>query len=195
MSSFSPSPTDPTSTAERSMPAHSSNSSDKMPPPLSPASSSKDSDTRDSINFAFLKGPKRKRLAKACDACHKSKRRCDGMAPCSNCYFASKGCTYTDASGNPVPAPHADRDRSAEPHRRRANAHHPPVPAAAKGVASYNASDTSSDEYNDRKRFRFEENQPPDPPYIPRPFSTFPTSRLDPCVVRELVNREYFVYA
>ncbi|KAF5388683.1 hypothetical protein D9757_004828 [Collybiopsis confluens] len=49
--------------------------------------------------------PKRKRLAKACDACHKSKRRCDGTAPCSNCYFASKPCTYTDASGRAVPAP------------------------------------------------------------------------------------------
>ncbi|KAI6149823.1 fungal-specific transcription factor domain-containing protein [Pisolithus tinctorius] len=56
-------------------------------------------------NVAFMKGPKRKRLAKACDACHKSKRRCDGTAPCSNCYFASKKCTYTDASGKPVPAP------------------------------------------------------------------------------------------
>lgn len=49
--------------------------------------------------------PKRKRLAKACDACHKSKRRCDGTAPCSNCFFASKPCTYTDSSGRAVPAP------------------------------------------------------------------------------------------
>ncbi|KAG2053646.1 hypothetical protein BDR06DRAFT_956378 [Suillus hirtellus] len=60
---------------------------------------------RADTNIAFMKGPKRKRLAKACDACHKSKRRCDGTAPCSNCYFASKKCTYTDASGRPVPAP------------------------------------------------------------------------------------------
>ncbi|KAG2364118.1 hypothetical protein BDR07DRAFT_1331143 [Suillus spraguei] len=65
---------------------------------------SQDSDRMDA-NIAFMKGPKRKRLAKACDACHKSKRRCDGTAPCSNCYFASKKCTYTDASGRPVPAP------------------------------------------------------------------------------------------
>lgn len=49
--------------------------------------------------------PKRKRLAKACDACHKSKRRCDGTAPCSNCFFASKQCTYTDSSGRAVSAP------------------------------------------------------------------------------------------
>ncbi|GBE86576.1 hypothetical protein SCP_0904550 [Sparassis crispa] len=57
---------------------------------------------------------KRKRLSKACDACHKSKRRCDGTAPCSNCYFASKRCTYTDSSGRPVPAPrnmNSDRAR------------------------------------------------------------------------------------
>ncbi|KAJ7115846.1 fungal-specific transcription factor domain-containing protein [Mycena epipterygia] len=54
---------------------------------------------------AASKGPKRKRLAKACDACHKSKRRCDGTAPCSNCYFASKPCHYTDSSGRPVAAP------------------------------------------------------------------------------------------
>ncbi|KAF8661296.1 hypothetical protein AX16_001395 [Volvariella volvacea WC 439] len=65
-------------------------------------------DSKDNIaNSAFTKGPKRKRLAKACDACHKSKRRCDGTAPCSNCYYASKSCTYTDASGRPVPAPRA----------------------------------------------------------------------------------------
>lgn len=30
------------------------------------------------------KGRKRKRLARACNACHKNKRRCDGFAPCSN---------------------------------------------------------------------------------------------------------------
>ncbi|KAF5367466.1 hypothetical protein D9758_003786 [Tetrapyrgos nigripes] len=46
-----------------------------------------------------------KRLSKACDPCHKSKRRCDGTSPCSNCYFASKPCTYTDSNGRPVPAP------------------------------------------------------------------------------------------
>ena len=34
------------------------------------------------------KGRKRKRLAKACSACHKNKRRCDGFAPCSNWYVS-----------------------------------------------------------------------------------------------------------
>ncbi|KAJ7623318.1 fungal-specific transcription factor domain-containing protein [Roridomyces roridus] len=53
------------------------------------------------------KSSKRKRLAKACNACHRAKRRCDGTAPCSNCYFASKPCEYTDASGRPVPPPHS----------------------------------------------------------------------------------------
>lgn len=66
-------------------------------------------------NIAFMKGPKRKRLAKACDACHKSKRRCDGTAPCSNCYFASKKCTYTDASGRPVPAPRPRKGDNTDP--------------------------------------------------------------------------------
>ncbi|KAF8216361.1 fungal-specific transcription factor domain-containing protein [Mycena galopus ATCC 62051] len=63
----------------------------------------------DAEKSAASKGPKRKRLAKACDACHKSKRRCDGTAPCSNCYFASKPCHYTDASGRPVAAPHTGK--------------------------------------------------------------------------------------
>ncbi|KAH9847284.1 hypothetical protein C2E23DRAFT_742108 [Lenzites betulinus] len=80
-------------------------------PRLSPQSvpSGPPSDRRhpesESMSVAFVKGPKRKRLSKACDACHKSKRRCDGTAPCANCYYASKNCTYTDAAGRPVPAP------------------------------------------------------------------------------------------
>ncbi|EGN96588.1 hypothetical protein SERLA73DRAFT_184665 [Serpula lacrymans var. lacrymans S7.3] len=73
--------------------------------PQSASDSSPDQDKPETTTIAFMKGPKRKRLAKACDACHKSKRRCDGTAPCSNCTFASKKCTYTDASGRPVPAP------------------------------------------------------------------------------------------
>ncbi|TBU43512.1 hypothetical protein BD309DRAFT_864118 [Dichomitus squalens] len=70
------------------------------------------------LSVAFVKGGKRKRLSKACDACHKSKRRCDGTAPCSNCYYASKNCTYTDAAGRPVPAPrntHPVRPADAHP--------------------------------------------------------------------------------
>ncbi|KAJ1306907.1 hypothetical protein OPQ81_007890 [Rhizoctonia solani] len=48
---------------------------------------------------------KRKRLSKACDSCHKSKRRCDGTSPCANCDFAGKKCIYTDANGRVVPPP------------------------------------------------------------------------------------------
>ncbi|EJD07627.1 uncharacterized protein FOMMEDRAFT_164553 [Fomitiporia mediterranea MF3/22] len=64
------------------------------------------SDTQ-SARPPVFKGQKRKRLA--CDPCHKSKRRCDGTAPCSNCYYASKDCTYTDSTGRAVPAPNALR--------------------------------------------------------------------------------------
>ncbi|ORY28827.1 hypothetical protein BCR39DRAFT_187902 [Naematelia encephala] len=51
------------------------------------------------------KGRKRKRLAKACSACHKNKRRCDGFAPCSNCEFSSRPCLYLNAQGEPIPPP------------------------------------------------------------------------------------------
>ncbi|KZV65056.1 hypothetical protein PENSPDRAFT_145988 [Peniophora sp. CONT] len=57
------------------------------------------------MHDASSSAPKRKRLAKACDACHKSKRRCDGTSPCSNCFYARKECSYTDSAGRPVPAP------------------------------------------------------------------------------------------
>ncbi|CAE6382396.1 unnamed protein product [Rhizoctonia solani] len=59
---------------------------------------------------------KRKRLSKACDSCHKSKRRCDGTSPCANCDFAGKQCIYTDANGRVVPPP---RNREQE------DDHHP----------------------------------------------------------------------
>ncbi|KAG8738603.1 hypothetical protein FRC12_016690, partial [Ceratobasidium sp. 428] len=61
---------------------------------------------------------KRKRLSKACDSCHKSKRRCDGTAPCANCDFAGKQCVYTDANGRVVPPPR-NRDETEDEH-----AHH-----------------------------------------------------------------------
>ncbi|ODN97268.1 hypothetical protein L198_03831 [Cryptococcus wingfieldii CBS 7118] len=58
------------------------------------------------------KGRKRKRLAKACSACHKNKRRCDGFAPCSNCEFSNRPCQYVNAQGEPIPPPRT-RDSSA----------------------------------------------------------------------------------
>ncbi|KAH9935930.1 uncharacterized protein BXZ73DRAFT_89421 [Epithele typhae] len=78
----------------------------------------------DQMPVPFVKGGKRKRLTKACDACHKSKRRCDGTDPLlisshslrppsgAHSYYASKSCTYTDAAGRPVPAP-----RNTQPER------------------------------------------------------------------------------
>ncbi|KAJ9097803.1 hypothetical protein QFC19_006671 [Naganishia cerealis] len=51
------------------------------------------------------KGKKRKRLAKACSACHKNKRRCDGFAPCSNCEFSSRKCVYLSSKGEAIPPP------------------------------------------------------------------------------------------
>ncbi|ORX39367.1 hypothetical protein BD324DRAFT_649443 [Kockovaella imperatae] len=51
------------------------------------------------------KGRKRKRLAKACSACHKNKRRCDGFAPCANCEFSSRECLYINAQGEIIPPP------------------------------------------------------------------------------------------
>ncbi|CAE6412959.1 unnamed protein product [Rhizoctonia solani] len=58
---------------------------------------------------------KRKRLSKACDSCHKSKRRCDGTSPCANCDFAGKPCVYTDANGRAVPPPR-NREHEEEHH-------------------------------------------------------------------------------
>ncbi|CAE7219601.1 unnamed protein product [Rhizoctonia solani] len=58
---------------------------------------------------------KRKRLSKACDSCHKSKRRCDGTSPCANCDFAGKPCVYTDANGRTVPPPRS-REHEEEYH-------------------------------------------------------------------------------
>ncbi|EIN03808.1 hypothetical protein PUNSTDRAFT_139113 [Punctularia strigosozonata HHB-11173 SS5] len=77
-------------------------------PETAPAWSSRSAVSLDlgiNTSDASFRVPKRKRLAKACNACHKSKRRCDGYEPCGNCYFASKECVYTDASGAPVSAP------------------------------------------------------------------------------------------
>lgn len=48
-------------------------------------------------------GRKRKRLQRACVACHKAKRRCDGGLPCSNCDFSGRQCTYSDSQGKTVP--------------------------------------------------------------------------------------------
>ncbi|KAG1881271.1 hypothetical protein F4604DRAFT_1993493 [Suillus subluteus] len=167
---------------------------------------SQDSDRMDA-NIAFMKGPKRKRLAKACDACHKSKRRCDGTAPCSNCYFASKKCTYTDASGRPVPAPRPRKgdntDAPADP-RQGSYATHPDgtqgnqpsftVHALQKDEALGTHVDPDED-IPSRKRFRPDLGQSTSPietslrglapPPLP---NTERSLERDPSLTRELVH-------
>lgn len=167
---------------------------------------SQDSDRTDT-NIAFMKGPKRKRLAKACDACHKSKRRCDGTAPCSNCYFASKKCTYTDASGRPVPAPRprkGDNTDALADSRQGSYATYPDgtqgnqpsfvVPALHQDEALGAQVDPDED-IPSRKRFRPDPGQSTSPTETPlrglAPPSLPSTERSlerDPSLTRELVQ-------
>ncbi|KAI0641962.1 hypothetical protein C8Q79DRAFT_918638 [Trametes meyenii] len=146
----------------------------------------------DHISVAFVKGAKRKRLSKACDACHKSKRRCDGTAPCSNCYYASKNCTYTDAAGRPVPAP-----RNANPERPLTAAVSPTVespPWAAQATAASPPvgpqNGVERDPTTKRSR-RAQSGGAPSPPSATKA-DTAPTnamaSSLDPATTHELVN-------
>ncbi|KAI0255983.1 hypothetical protein BJV78DRAFT_586707 [Lactifluus subvellereus] len=175
-----------------------SSSQAAMPPPSQ--TSFRSSDEPDPFKISFLKHPKRKRLAKACDACHKSKRRCDGTAPCSNCYFAAKDCTYTDSSGRPVPAPLAsktDKPARAGPSRRRPQKDsylESPVSATREEpLTSPRSPSDSRDDYAERSKrprlasasFPVPESQAP-VPLAPR--STFATTRFEVPVVRELVN-------
>ncbi|KAI0272575.1 fungal-specific transcription factor domain-containing protein [Gloeopeniophorella convolvens] len=167
-------------------------------------------DEQDPFKISFLKGPKRKRLAKACDACHKSKRRCDGTAPCGNCYFAAKDCTYTDSSGRAVPAPRASgadkpaRSGPSQPRRRpQRDAHlESPVPASTNSLSSLHSepltspqdpSDTRDDYAESSKRPRRGSISsfpaPESQAHVPlAPRSTFATTRFEVPVVRELVN-------
>ncbi|KAF9485498.1 hypothetical protein BDN70DRAFT_847808 [Pholiota conissans] len=155
----------------------------------------------------FLKGPKRKRLAKACDACHKSKRRCDGTAPCSNCYYASKQCTYTDASGRPVPAPRPFKPEKQDPQPSSSSADSRGYQASQIATTSSNQlriyptshhfqNDNSDDEHkHTRKRFRNERGNPMpvDDLIIDGPLSGASVEQpsaieLDPALTRELTN-------
>ncbi|KAI0305813.1 hypothetical protein B0F90DRAFT_1814671 [Multifurca ochricompacta] len=196
-------PSDPSSTSTTSF------SSLQQPIPPTSQTSFRSSDEPDPFKISFLKGPKRKRLAKACDACHKSKRRCDGTAPCSNCYFAAKDCTYTDSSGRPVPAPLAsktDKPPRAGPSQSRRRPQKDsylgsPVSASANSLSSARGepltspqapSDTRDDYAETSKRprvgsisFPALESQVPSS-LVPR--STFTATRFEVPVVRELVN-------
>jgi hypothetical protein len=184
----------------------------------------------------------------ACDACHKSKRRCDGtgLACFSSSlyntpvlirfrkplavigtiiadvnpqhrvhvrsYFASKACTYTDASGRPVPAPRpfkSDRPDPLPDARQQSFANQfpdrfpPGASHAQQAPNTYPAASSSTqpsmavgpDSEGLRKRFRSVHGksvpasdsvqlEPPPAPPIPidRP------AGLDHALTRELVN-------
>ncbi|KAF9054372.1 fungal-specific transcription factor domain-containing protein [Panaeolus papilionaceus] len=190
---------------------------------------------QDSTN-SFMKGPKRKRLAKACDACHKSKRRCDGTGRQNvlaltlsspeltniflissslfklvghfiillhfflilSSYYASKQCTYTDASGRPVPAPRPFKpERQDQQGPSREGLPYPPPPASQSSFRMYpnqgNLNDDSDDEHkHHRKRLRNERGNPmpiedlviDGPVSMERPN----TIELEPALTRELTN-------
>ncbi|KDR80510.1 hypothetical protein GALMADRAFT_240800 [Galerina marginata CBS 339.88] len=176
--------------------------------PLHPPTIMQNSDSGN----AFMKGPKRKRLAKACDACHKSKRRCDGTAPCSNCYYASKQCTYTDASGRPVPAPRPFKPERQDPQPSSSASDtraYPPSPFSQPAANQFRIypnpppapshpyqNDNSDDDHkHTRKRFRNDRGNPMpvDDLVIDGPISGVSIDRpasieLDPSLTRELTN-------
>ncbi|KAF8631873.1 hypothetical protein AX15_002143 [Amanita polypyramis BW_CC] len=182
-------------------------------PPVPPAQNTDNDRGHDSDPphpNVFLKGPKRKRLAKACDACHKSKRRCDGTAPCSNCYYASKSCTYTDASGRPVPAPRPFNTERNDPQPSSSSyaAHYVDAGRYTQPLPTHNqfsgptsstqgsvANITGEDNSNMRKRIRNDKGNliPADDTSIDGPISgpsmEPPTPiRLDHQLTRELTN-------
>ncbi|KAF8636421.1 hypothetical protein AX17_003603 [Amanita inopinata Kibby_2008] len=136
-------------------------------------------------------------------------------APCSNCYYASKACTYTDASGRPVPAPRpfnperndvqVSSDASPQPYTTQyadaARFNHsisPPNNYAPNPSSSSQAmvTDLSEDDNRDiRKRFRNERGNPIPTDDIPLdgpisgPSMDRPTPvKLDHLLTRELTN-------
>ncbi|KAG6886228.1 hypothetical protein C0993_010790 [Termitomyces sp. T159_Od127] len=146
-----------------------------------------------------MKAPKRKRLAKACDACHKSKRRCDGTAPCSNCFYADKPCTYTDATGRPVPAPRPFKSERLE------SSSQPPTSSSSLLLPIERESDNAQNSSQigiPRKRFRNERgtavptediSAPSIPipivePSLAAPIDRPPSMELDHALTRELTN-------
>ncbi|EDR00351.1 uncharacterized protein LACBIDRAFT_334157 [Laccaria bicolor S238N-H82] len=52
---------------------------------------------------------------KACNASHRSKLQCEGTAPCTNCFYASKKCTFTDGADPPVLTRPLHKPESASP--------------------------------------------------------------------------------
>lgn len=135
---------------------------------------------------------KRKRLAKACDPCHKSKRRCDGTAPCSNCHFASKVCTYTDASGRIVPPP---RSSSVAESPASSWRHEQPVALSNSRIPALSPLDPNDGVSSRRKKFKVDREHAIIPlgglPKVSSSLSlglNFDSFGSDPALTRELVN-------
>lgn len=129
-------------------------------------------------------------------------------------YFASKACTYTDASGRPVPAPHkvpSEPSSSSTAHAKQVAGMEFLVHS---GPGSYQPGESSSprtvlelgpeEPGSSRKRYRADpsyphsgvspsgEPIPRDPMLAPQPINTVfeGPSGMDPSLTRELVNRQ-----
>jgi hypothetical protein len=125
-----------------------------------------------------------------------------------NSYFASKTCTYTDASGRLVPAPRPFKLESpteARPpnHARHSIAGLSPSQSMALSLLLSTPSPArpEDDESGSRKRFRSQHDYPITTPLNPvkdrRPSSGLPTERIpifEPSLIRELVNRELTIF-
>jgi hypothetical protein len=143
------------------------------------------------------------------------------MLNSNHSYFASKTCTYTDASGRPVPAPrHFKIDRPNPPPDSRLPSspynnqfpdrftqptHGPPVPNSypTAGSSLKSPLEHTVDHDSSRKRFRSVHGKPLlpseaaqlEPPPAP---ATSPIDRpigLDHALTRELVNRAHLLFS
>ncbi|WWD21259.1 hypothetical protein CI109_105743 [Kwoniella shandongensis] len=145
------------------------------------STSSKDEEKGLEKEELTTKGRKRKRLAKACSACHKNKRRCDGFAPCSNCEFSNRPCLYLNAQGDPIPPPRT-RDSSSTPAGAATRAG---KDDGSKGSGSNNERRTSGDSnWSRRESFKDVEGESSRRPMI----GPIQAVEADPSLSAELVD-------
>lgn len=132
-------------------------------------------------------------------------------------YYASKQCTYTDASGRPVPAPRFKPERQ-DPQTSASGSDNRQYPTSQLGSSSVNQfriypnppsttshlyqGDNLDDEHkHTRKRFRNERGDPMpvedliiDGPITGVSMDRPSTVELDPALTRELTNRQLLLY-